>query len=291
MKVVPRQGCTEKIHEAYEIIETNDSVEIWLNQRLPFVGHANGRHSQACDDLRKMLRRLAYQPGMLLSAGYASSTADRSGCDVENVLFYNVGAGAFESIARNGLRFEKLRRTLDAAPSGQSYTHYHRFGFIETPERPITKAATLLEFELDGISSSTKPHTVWWAASGATVLSSAHIEGRFELHVELGTSKIGNPSSILKPLVDGIISAMHSESNIDMAAVQRLCAATGWRSDEVQARLRNPRCPVLGPRHLLGSYRDFVKWHPADDLCEAYTLLIKPNRTATCSVLASACLE
>jgi hypothetical protein len=288
MKVIPRQGNTEKIHEAYEINETNGSVEIWLNQRLPNVGHSNGRHCPARDDLRKALRRLAHQPGMLLSASYSASSADRSGCDVENVLFYNVGAGAFESITRNGLRFERLRRPPELAPSGLPFTHYHRYGFIETPERPITKAATLFEFALDGISSSTKPHTVWWAASGVTVLSSAPIKGRFELHVELAHPKIGNPSSILKPLVDGIISAMHSESNIDLEAVQRLCAATGWRSDEVQARLRNPGCPVLGPRHLLGSYRDFVKWNPADDLCEACTLLIRTDRTSTFTVLASA---
>jgi hypothetical protein len=81
---------------------------------------------------------------------------------------------------------------------------------------------------------------------------------------------------------------MHSESNIDTAAVQRLCDKTGLPTNEVAARLSRPKCPVLGSRRVLACYRDFVKWNPADDLCEACTLLIRPERKPTCSVLAFA---
>jgi hypothetical protein len=177
------------MREDFELSPPNgSSVEIWLNQRLPFSGHSNGRDCKARGGLRKALQQLTYKPDLLLSASYASAFPDRSGCDVENVLFYNVGSEAFKGIARNGLRFERLRGAPEISPKGVSFTHYQRYCFIEAPERPTTNAYTFFEFKLDGITSSIKPDAVWWAASDATVWSSAPIRGTFELRVELGTS-------------------------------------------------------------------------------------------------------
>ena len=55
----------------------------------------------------------------------------------------------------------------------------------------------------------------------------------------------------------------------------------------VEGALRSPDHPVLGEIDLVQSYRDFIKWNPADDLCEHCRVLVElwPRETIGCSVM------
>jgi hypothetical protein len=99
-----------------------------------------------------------------------------------------------------------------------------------------------------------------------------------------GPTPFRNLVAIIKPLLDGVTSALHSDVNPNQEAMARLAKKTGWRAEEILHRLRFPKAPVLGPRRLLDAYRDFVKWNPADDLCEACTVLYEPCKTSSCRV-------
>jgi hypothetical protein len=178
----------------YEIRGDNSSVEIWLHRRLPF--EPKGEMRSARDDLQKALQRLVCPSGLVLAATYSS--ADCSFCDVENILFYNVGSGAFAGIARRGLRFERTQG-IPTTPDGRAFSYYQRYYFLETPKQPTRQAAASFEFAIDGISTSTKPHSVWWPAAGAhSTVPPAPVHSAFELYVELGAPKVQNASSIVK---------------------------------------------------------------------------------------------
>lgn len=45
---------------------------------------------------------------------------------------------------------------------------------------------------------------------------------------------------------------------------------------DITRALRSPSAPVLGKRDLVQTYRDFVKWNPADELCEYCLLTVAP---------------
>ena len=85
-------------------------------------------------------------------------------------------------------------------------------------------------------------------------------------------------------MLDGIISALHSEQELDVEAVQRLSVVTGWEQKQIVGRLLSPPNPILGSRRLLRSYRDFVMWNPADDLCDRFTVVVRAASSWRCAV-------
>jgi hypothetical protein len=85
--------------------------------------------------------------------------------------------------------------------------------------------------------------------------------------------------------LDGVVCAMHAESQVDAEAVGRLSRASTWDVAEISKRLSAPPNPILGSRRLLHHYRDFVKWDPADDLCDDCTVLVTPASRLTCTVV------
>jgi len=241
--------------EHYEIALSDRSVDVWLNRRFPFEPTGDMRTLRT--QVREAIRSLRCPPGSVLCATYSSE--DKSFCDVENVLIYNIGPSVFADSSRRGLRLVRNWTAAGASPLGRRFAHHHRYCFIDPPKKPIVPDAAEFSFALASLSTSTKPHEIWWRATSAGQASAAPITGRFALHVELGTpAPLQNVANIIKPLLDGVVCAMHAESQIDAEAVGRLADASTWDIAEISKRLSAPPNPILGSRRLLHHYRDFV---------------------------------
>ena len=234
--------------------------------------------------LREAMRCLRAPSGSVLCATYSS--VDQSFCDVENVLIYNVGPSVFANSSGAGLRIVRAWMEPSVSPLGKLYRHHHRYCFINPPPKPNAPDATEFSFALTSLSTSTKPHEIWWHATSAGKTSLVPITGRYALYVELGSpAPFPNIANIVKPLLDGVICAMHAENQIDAEAVARLARASTWDLTEISNRLRGPPNPVLGSRRLVYPYRDFVKWDPADDRCDDCTVVVTPASALTCTVV------
>src|SRR4051794_35510628 len=83
--------------------------QLWSSSRLPF--EPKRWLLQLLADLVAALCRLPAVP--MLHAYYASPVVDR--CDIENLLFYNVGVKVFARISGRGIRFERSYK-LPAPP-------------------------------------------------------------------------------------------------------------------------------------------------------------------------------
>lgn len=237
----------------------------------------------AKSELRTVLSEFRPGSDQLLFATYMS--ADSAVCDVENVLFYNVGTGAFRASSANGVSFARQRVQPPLAPDGTVYRHYHEYSFEPVPLRPIYVGAQSFTFELPDVSASTKTSDVWYRAATASHTVRSPIEGAFELHVEVTVRRpVTNVATILKTLIDGIVCAMHSDGAPSTEAVQRLAKRSGWLESEITHRLRAPGPAILGARRHLACYRDFVKWDPADHLCDACTVVVKHGVQPACTV-------
>lgn len=255
----------------YEIRSDRYSVEFWADTRLPF--QPMGAVKQARVTLREALRSLLAVEGSWLAAEYVSAVTDA--VDVENVLFYNVGAGVFSQLLTRGVTAQRRRKKPRRSPSGVQYRHFQRYNIEQV--RSATRSDTVLVFRSPRLHSTTKPHDVWWAASSGSFSGVTPLTGRFCLDIEVPKSAAGSLASGMKPLLDGVVSAMHPVEHVDELAVERLSDATGWERSEIIKRLERPAATLLGARTVLSSYRRFVKWDPADDLCDGFTL--RPTRS------------
>ena len=233
---------------------------------MPF--EPKGCMLEARAELRAAMRGLEPRPGDWLSATYVSPTADL--VDLENVLFYNVGPGVFSHLTARGLSAVRMHAPPKPSPNGREYAHYNRYA-VE-PYAPIDESGAQLSFPLPPKAGEWKPHDVWWYASRANVQGLMHIGGRFQLNVEIPEGLVPGLTGLMKPLLDGYISALHPGAEVDTRAVDRVAKRTGWDASEIIARLENPTAPVLAPRTVLRSYREFVRWDPADDLCDGVSL-------------------
>lgn len=255
-------------------------VRLWLRRRLPL--EPKGEVATARRELARALRCLVPPQQSLLHGTYRS--LDGSVFDVENVLFYNVGSGPFARAARHGMAFERFRSVPPHAPDLQEYQHFHEYRF-RTATLEVRRAANCsFTFTPPYLSSATKTHEVWWRAS-ESMRADSRMVGPFGLRIDLQLPYvISNVAGILKSLVDGVVSALHVDPNPSTAAVERLSMRTGWGQDDIHHRLANPAGAVLGSRAVLSAYRKFVKWDPADHLCDAFQLTIAVAEQATCTV-------
>src|SRR5438309_2537536 len=186
--------------EHHEIALSDSSVDVWLDRRFPFDPTGDMRTLRT--QVREAIRGLQCPPGSVLCATYSS--VDESFCDVENVLIYNIGPSVFADSSRRGLRIVRNRTAPGVSPLGRRFAHHHRYCFIDPPKKPTAPDAAEFSFYLASLSTSTKPHEIWWRATSARQGSATPITGRFSLHVELGApAPLQNVTNIIKPLLDG----------------------------------------------------------------------------------------
>jgi hypothetical protein len=87
-------------------------------------------------------------------------------------------------------------------------------------------------------------------------------------------------ASLVKPVLDGLISALHIHNGTHRDALLPRLAQLG-DPEQVWAQLLDPTVAVLGSRVLLRPHgQTGMAWNPADDLCTAFRVRRVPARDA-----------
>lgn len=236
----------------------------------------------AMDNARKELRaaigEITACSGQIIEGVYSSNVD--GAFDVENVVFYNIGAATFRNASRYGLRARRCRETVRLGVA-----HALTYRMIPTPAVPKQLLATL-SFTPDGIDKCSK---VWLAASGEEGMVFGSVGGKYGIYVELAGSKPPkNPASVIKSLFDGVIAAMQADLCPDETAIARLATTLNTTPAVIRARLDAPAAtaiPALPTKRLVQAKGpDSVHWYPADDLCEECTLVVKASPVEKCNV-------
>lgn len=240
-------------------------IDAWSIQRLPFDPH--GSMAEFRDALRAGLREIAPIGG--LRAVYSSSS--REFCDAENVLFYNVGLSTVRPLMQDHVAFERSFH-VPRAPHDLSGAADHHVRYLATPApaldhwemvRETARWTAMLPDRTD------RPAPWWWAVRGTLETApDGGLDGRpFGLLVKIsGTTR--PLSSLLKPMLDGIIAAAQRDPSPSADAVGRVAAELGASVDDVLRLLTDGRAP-LGGGTLIRCSRSGVAWNPADDRCVA----------------------
>jgi len=237
-------------------------------------------------DIREGLAQLSARPGGILTAELRTTASGFF--DAENVLLYNVGAAAYNHLSEAGLAF--IRREIEPPPCPQTLrappAYYHQYTIAErAPGWPLSVELARWRFRIDRMSSSTHPHDVWAAMRTGTVttLGSAAPHSLYYLDVDIDLPPRRRVGGVVKSLLDGIICGLHVDTADDADAARLLADRLGWKQALITAELLDERSAVLGPIDLLRTYRDFVKWNPADDRCFGAYIRVMRDGTGICT--------
>uniref|UniRef100_A0A832MIG5 Uncharacterized protein n=1 Tax=Eiseniibacteriota bacterium TaxID=2212470 RepID=A0A832MIG5_UNCEI len=256
------------------------AVSVWSARRLPFDERPSTRALRHA--IGEAVEQLTAPPGHVLSATFTSP--DEDPVDAENVLFSNVGTARFAAAARHGARFERVVGPAPAAPAPVpgGARHHHRYAFVAAgaPFAAWEEGPPLLAWNdvaLPPLDASSKPDAVWRAVRTALLHEEAPpLTGPFALRLALAACEppAVRPADVLKPLVDGVVAALHVHDGRDLPSLlPRIAARLGEREDVLRDLLTSPGGAVLGRRRLLWPRATGFQWNPADDACVACELL------------------
>jgi len=254
-------------------------VELWSTVRLPY--QPRDWVLEMRNDLCRALRGLSSRSSGHLHAVYGAAD-DGAFVDTENVLLYNVGSGALRPMMARSVTFERGYEMPPPPGSGLAdgaTLHYQRYREARDDAfelwRPGKQLAAFTGVPVDSVDD--KPAPVWKAIRdfAAPPAETATAATRFLLKLHVTDTRETKPANslvyILKPTLDGIISAYHSHEGSDgVAEAQRLEDAGIGERETLRDQLLDRRWAALGGTRLLSSFgRTGVQWNPADDRCVA----------------------
>ena len=262
----------------YTHLADSKNVKVWSSTRLPF--EPKDWLKDLRGQIRQDLKRLKLERESVLYASYVSS--EKIFCDVENILFYNVGPNNFDNLTRNGLRFE--RGFVEPPKFGRfRFPHFQQYSVKKNSFsywKLENELATFSSAPLKNFSEHTKVDEVWFSLKRGNIksLNSAESPQYFGLNIEVNSNKKMKISSILKVLLDGIISTFQCHLNDNEPSLFDLVSKRlGINSKKVKELLLDKKNAILGSDKLIYKWSNSVKWNPKDDGLVAVEIIPKYN--------------
>lgn len=253
---------------------TDKRVERSFSRHLPFEPDPDAEEFKWREELRQSLRVLRADKDEILCACYAAPELP-SGSDVENLVFYNIGASYFRPCCKQGIRFEWKRNPCGSDPR---YTYRltadGRFAHTRTEPEPL---ASWNGIKLQSINGDTRAGLIWrdikrMGKDAIKARKEPHC-GYFAVTAKLEGDVGGkNPTAIVKPLFDGIILALAQDSGRNRGPVLvSLSRLLGEKPEIITQWLDETRSAVLGKYPL---FRKDGVGNPPDNRCIAGELLL-----------------
>jgi hypothetical protein len=225
-------------------------------------------------DLRMALKQLTPIKNGTLYCKFCTNE-NNSFFDVENVLLYNVGSGAFSHLSSHHLLIERSFEKLPSLKNTSTLNHYHLYKYIhkEHIKSYWEKEDTIINFKKIQLPSlKENPHEYWYSMKQLKFKTKYQLnkDTNYGIKINFGvpSGKKVNLTYIVKPLIDGVISAFHSYFGDDINEVAiRLASLLDKEKNEIIDLLLEEKSAVLGRREVIRTFQKGIQWNPADDFC------------------------
>jgi hypothetical protein len=261
----------------------NQQFELGSNIRLPF--EPKGEALALREELRNGLEKLEPRKYNHLIASLA--TNEKAFFDVENVLFYNIGSGAFSHLMLDELSF-----SLKESDKWQREKYKYVYGLEEKEHsREISDPVMEFCFTIDKMASNKKPLDYWYAFKNGKIKLIDFVKPKkFGLYIGIkAPQKYPNLTGLIKPLLDGIISAFHYQNPIEPGAISFIAEKLKIENEELVMLFDQHDYEFLGERNLVSCYRNGIKWNPEDEKCTSVN--IKQEKALVNEVMISGKVE
>lgn len=242
------------------------------------------------DEVKKLCEKNKGEEKILL-ASYQGETPKNA--DVENMLLYNIGAGAFAEFFSDQ-KTQRLAFWLESPQDKEHNTYCYKYEIADSPDDndklpqkiesgfKTNELATWTDISIDDTLPK-RPDEYYFALrrnhnkDKIDPLHSIGYEGAFGLKITLTVPKANtssHPVSVVKHLLDGVICAFHGEAGKAKAAVEDRFKN---QLDKLSKELQLDKLPkellekslkdsdgfnVLGKREYL---KKNAGWNPADE--------------------------
>lgn len=264
---------------AFSVVADESGVTARSVRRLQF--EPKGEMLGFRSELRNALLQFRLEPGQHLRVEYTPADDRSDGwVDLENVALYNVGMSSFAHLLDNGISCQRLD------PNGA----IHRLAYSGAKDWAQRDVGGRLVARLNG-SLREFPRSVseWWHAfRQMDVQAEKRLrEGEpFSLLVVVSAYQPeGWLGPRLKPLLDGLVSALHAHDGSSREILEpRLDHVLGGQNWQL---LTDPSDSVLPQRRLLRPHGENFAWNPADDLCGGFDVRIAVGMPEITAVILS----
>ena len=241
----------------------------------------SGRNAQIRNfksELCAAVKMLRPQEGEVLFGQYAEDGEKKRRYDLENMLFYNLGASSFSECAIYGISFstlpDKAALCRKNGIKNRKCVYYYQCLPLSAAESNFAHLPLMARWRnvpLDRREAGS-PAKYWKAIRSAgdrvTVLDhmASPALGGFALKIALCLPAQVKTVNMIKSLLDGVVCAFHDEDARCLDCLTEFCRRQ--HCEELSVPRRFPA--VLGERAFIRPYRNgrsFI-WDPADDLCE-----------------------
>jgi hypothetical protein len=263
------------------VVGSSTTVEAWSVARLEH--EPSGWQLEFRAALRSAVASLIGSTDLSLACAYESPQQDLR--DAEEVLFHNLGLDAFAGVAVGGVIFERslLVPMPPPAPLASAADHYHRYE-VTSHRGPLFWGVGpgLATFTTEAVSTPVSASTVWLAArrGEVRVVQPSPSPSPLVLRATVTLPAVSRASlfSVMRPVIEGVLSAFHAYGGDDIGASARaLGRHLGERPAAIEQLLARTY-DVLGARAVVQPVGGQVMWDPDDDRLVAVDLRVEPGQ-------------
>lgn len=269
--------------ESFDIRFTESYVIATSEYSIPFeISKSNEGKSKIVSlfksRLRTAIQMMLANEQSILDAQYAEINNKRF-YDLENVLIYNLGTSTFKHLCLYGIRFSDMDNPLDFCSEHNIKTHKHIYYYRRTDVRenisskfdlslPIVKWDSA-EFD---VHEKNSPFKYWKAMQNAKLHNSKSYDSvdSFALMIGLYLPKNMNVINLIKPLIDGVVSAFHGKNEMMHRTYAEFCQKHNY----LETRQNSEWVFPLGNREYIRKKGDSFIWNPADDKLRAAVIRV-----------------
>lgn len=269
----------------------NNSLQVFSKFRVPF--QINRDTQPNCVLLKTVIQRtLVFFPmvfaGTVFHGRYGTTDTKKSFYDLENVLFYNLNLAAEETakyhknICFSKIAQEELAQIQHCKNIPAEFCHCYEYFADSAPYASREKQVLIAQWEdlpFSPVKSTMRVSDYWIAmkriSERINIFGSVNTSRKEQFSLHLKIEKPKNIElkvlSVIKPLLDAIISALHgggfSEEEVQLFA-EKLGVPENW--------IENGSTNILGNRQYIQCYpsKNGIKWNPADDLCSKVSISV-----------------